>query len=145
TAAGGMAQFHAQMESLGESMGTVLLPAVKNIAQALAGLASFFAQHTTLAKVLVIGLGALAAALIAVSVATSAVNTAMLANPIGLVIVAIAALAAGLVVLYERSATFRAIVQAAFQAVGEAVHWLAGEWEAHRMQAIATWHAIEAA
>ena len=41
-------------------------------------------------------------------------NAAMNANPIGLVVVAIAALVAGLVVAYQKSETFRNIVNAAF-------------------------------
>jgi phage-related protein len=44
-------------------------------------------------------------------------NAAMTANPIGLVVVAIAALVAGMVIAYQRSQTFRNIVNAAFSAV----------------------------
>lgn len=53
-----------------------------------------------------------------------ALNIAMAANPVGLIILAIAALAVGLVVAYKRSATFRAFVQqlgAAFVAAGQKV------------------------
>ena len=46
-----------------------------------------------------------------------AVNAAMAANPIVLVVAALAALAAGLVVAYRESETFRAIVDAAFKGV----------------------------
>jgi phage-related protein len=55
-------------------------------------------------------------------------NAALTANPIGLVIVGIAALVAGIVIAYKKSATFRAAVQAlgqafmvALQAVGSFV------------------------
>lgn len=48
-------------------------------------------------------------------------NAALSANPIGLVIVAIAALAAGIVVAYKKSDTFRAIVKGAFDKVRAAV------------------------
>jgi len=44
-------------------------------------------------------------------------DASMASEPIGLVIVAVAALGAALVVAYERSRTFRAIVTAAFDAV----------------------------
>lgn len=57
--------------------------------------------------VLAIGIGA-------VTIATIAMNLAMLANPVVLLVVAIAALAAGLVLAYENSATFRNIVNTAF-------------------------------
>src|SRR5690606_34669072 len=53
-------------------------------------------------------------------------NAAMSANPIGLVVVAIAALVAGIVLAYKRSETFRNIVQTAFRAIGAAATWL---WE----------------
>lgn len=44
-------------------------------------------------------------------------NAAMSANPIALVVIAIAALVAALVIAYKRSATFRKIVQAAFHGI----------------------------
>ena len=48
------------------------------------------------------------------------VNAALSANPIGLVVVAIAALVAGFVIAYRHSATFRAIVQGALRGVAAA-------------------------
>lgn len=47
-------------------------------------------------------------------------NAALSANPIGLVIAAIALLVVGIVLAYRHSATFRAIVQGAFQGVASA-------------------------
>lgn len=56
------------------------------------------------------------------------INAAMSANPIGLIVVAIAALVAGLVLAYQRSETFRDIVNEAFSAimgvVGPVLDWL---------------------
>jgi phage-related protein len=49
--------------------------------------------------------------------AQRALNLALIANPIGLVVTAIAALAAGAVIAYRRSETFRNIVDAAFSHV----------------------------
>lgn len=51
-------------------------------------------------------------------------NAALTANPIGLVILAIVALVALIVVAYKRSATFRAIVQAAMRGVQVAFGWV---------------------
>lgn len=48
-------------------------------------------------------------------------NAALEANPIGLVIVAVAALAAGIVIAYKKSDTFREIVKKAFDVVSNAV------------------------
>lgn len=60
-------------------------------------------------------------------------NAALTANPIGLVIAAIALLVAGIVIAYKRSETFRSIVQAAMRGVVTAFKWVvdAGEkvWE----------------
>lgn len=55
------------------------------------------------------------------SAAQAALNVVLNANPIGLVVVALAALVAGLVIAYNRSETFRAVVQRAFQAVRSVV------------------------
>ncbi|MFF3151800.1 phage tail tape measure protein [Streptomyces sp. NPDC057910] len=69
-------------------------------------------------------------------------NAAMDANPIGLVVLAIAALVAGLIYAYNHCATFRAIVQAAFQAVGTVAMWLwhnAIEPAFHGIAAVVGW------
>lgn len=56
----------------------------------------------------------------AMAAAQWAVNAAMEANPIGLVVVALAALVGGLVLAYKKSETFRNIVNSAFGAVRKA-------------------------
>lgn len=53
-----------------------------------------------------------------------AFNAIMSANPIGLVIVGVAALVAGIVIAYKRSETFRNIVNGAFKSVGQAATFL---------------------
>jgi hypothetical protein len=58
--------------------------------------------------------------------AQAALDGVLIANPIGLVVVAIAALVAGFILAYQHSATFRAIVQAALRDVAEAGRWM---WE----------------
>lgn len=69
-------------------------------------------------------LGPLATALGIVTVAVIALNAAMSANPISLVVLAIAALVAGLVYAYNESETFRTIVDAAFAGIAAAARWL---------------------
>lgn len=60
-------------------------------------------------------------------------NAALTANPIGVVVVAIAALAAGLVYAYQKSETFRAVVDAVFgflkTAVGATVSFVSDHWK----------------
>lgn len=59
-----------------------------------------------------------------------AVNLAMTANPIGLIIAAIAALVGGLVLAYKKSETFRKVVDAAWAGIkaviGAVVDWITG-------------------
>lgn len=50
-------------------------------------------------------------------------NSALAANPIGVVVVAIAALVGGFILAYKNSETFRNIVQAAMSGVRNAVGW----------------------
>jgi hypothetical protein len=67
---------------------------------------------------------AVALAMKVLSAVTAIQNALWAASGIGLVIAGIAALAAGLVIAYNRSATFRAIVDGAFRAVGASGLWL---------------------
>lgn len=65
-----------------------------------------------------------AAAIKVWSVVQAALDIALSANPLGLVVIAVAALAAGLVYAYKHSETFRDIVHGALHAVGAAGRWL---------------------
>lgn len=58
------------------------------------------------------------------SVVQGVLNVVMSANPIGLVVIAIAALAAGLVYAYNNSKEFRRVVDTAFNAIASAGRWL---------------------
>lgn len=72
---------------------------------------------------------AMIASSVASGVATAAqwlLNVALDANPIGLIVLAIAALAGGLIYAYKHSETFRKIVDGAFRAVASAFKFL---WE----------------
>lgn len=71
---------------------------------------------------------AVAGASKALAAAQWLVNIAMTANPIGLVVVALVALGAGLVLAWKKSDTFRNIVTGAFKAVGRGVLTLASVW-----------------
>ena len=70
TASGGMKVFNAQMDNLKEKIGAGLLPALGNVIGKLSAFADFLGKHTTIAKALAIGLGALSFALIALWVAS---------------------------------------------------------------------------
>jgi hypothetical protein len=138
TAAGGMAQFHAQTQHLEEALGTGLLPALTSLATLVASGASALAGHTQAVKIAAAGIAVLAGGILAVSGATAAwgaitaiaaaatsvwsaaqfvLDAALTANPIGVVVVAIAALVGGLILAYRHSETFRAIVTGGFNEV----------------------------
>lgn len=61
-------------------------------------------------------------------------NAALTANPIGIVIVVIAALVAAIIIAYKKSDTFRAIVQAAMRGVVTAFQWV---WD--KAKALFSW------
>jgi len=155
TAAGQFKIFQNQANELKESLGASLLPVLNTLAPMLVTLADFAAKNTTAIKILVGAVAALSAGILvanaamkvykatqtAIQIATKAwtavqwlLNAALSANPIGLVVVAVAALTAAIVVAYKKSDTFRAIVTAAMNAVKGAVdavsrafNWLLGQ------------------
>jgi hypothetical protein len=94
TAAGGMAQFHAQLDHLEVKMGEGLLPAITAVVEKLSAFADFLSRHATLAKVAAIALGGLAAALLAVAAAGALADLALspILLPLAAVVVAVGAL-----------------------------------------------------
>ncbi|MDN5929490.1 MAG: hypothetical protein L0I24_00225 [Pseudonocardia sp.] len=132
TAAGQAERAKAQWENLQTTIGEQLLPIMTGLGTFLSGtLLPILQEHSgvifTVAGVIV----GLAAAVLAVNGAVAiwragvvaytavqwALNSAMLANPIGLVVLAIVALVAAFVIAYQNSETFRNIVNGVFAAV----------------------------
>jgi hypothetical protein len=122
---------NAQIKDATAALGVALLPIIVMVTGQLGDLATVVRDNATAFQVIVGIVALVAAGILAVNVAfkvyraaTLAVtaaqwllNAAMTANPIGIVVVAVAALAAGLVLLWQNSETFRTIVTAAFNAV----------------------------
>ena len=128
----------AKMAALKETIG-VLTAAVVSVTAAVLSYKATVAAATAITALYTAATTAMAAAHKAAAagatglqVAQAALNTVLSANPIGLVVAALAALAAGLVTAYHTSETFRNIVNGAFQAVasiaqstiGAAIGWL---------------------
>jgi phage-related protein len=114
-----------------ESIGLILLPLVAKLSQVLLKLADFAQQNS---KVIVILGGVIAglavavlaanaamkvyqATLLIVKAAQFALNAVMAANPITLVVLAIAALVAAFVIAYKTSETFRNFINNLFSAI----------------------------
>jgi len=78
-------------------------------------------------------------------------NAALTANPIGLVVIAIAALVAGVILAYKHSETFRDIVNGVWNAIktvaGPIIEWLGGAvvdtWEAIKTATATVWPVIK--
>jgi Prophage tail length tape measure protein len=142
-----------QLNILKESFNNLAGSLVGQMIPPLMAFAKLLTEHKTSVLAVVGVLAALVAVTVAVSAATAAwnaiqaiaavaseawaaaqwlVNAALAANPIGLVVVAIAALVAALIVAYKTSDTFRHVVDAAFDAVVNsakaALNWIKGNW-----------------
>jgi phage-related protein len=118
--------------ALADGFTGALLPAIK--AAAAGGLANAAATvRQTAVNVAAKGAAlATAAATNVMAVAQKALNLAMRANPIGLIITALVLLVGGLVYAYKHSETFRNIVNGAFKAVlgvvQAVVSWIRNNW-----------------
>ena len=140
---------NAQWENARAKLGTALLPAIASVMTAFAGLATWVSENSTLVTTLAAVIGGLVIVVWAVNAATAAwaaiqpvvtvatkvwagvqwlLNAALSANPIGLVVIAIAALVAGLIYAWNNSETFRTIVLNVWAAIKGAVlavvNWL---------------------
>ena len=136
TAAGQFRRFQLTIDETKEQIGAAFLPVLDRLAPILLKVAKFVKDNTDA----VVALGAVIATLaagilvanaalkvyeslnLAVKVATTAwtaaqwlLNAALTANPIGLVVIAIAALVAGLILAYQKSETFRNIVDTVWE------------------------------
>ncbi|BAU99613.1 hypothetical protein [Aurantimicrobium minutum] len=82
-----------------ETLGLLVLPAVEKLAIVGADLMNWMADNPVVVQALAIALGILAAAFVGVTIATWAMNTALLANPITWIIIGIMALIGAIILL----------------------------------------------
>lgn len=146
TAAGAAERQAAKWENLQAELGQNLLPVMTSVGEMLQGLTQFASDNVGVVTTLALVIGGLAAGVFLVNaaitgyhavmaIATAAQwlwNAAMSANPIGLVVLAIAALVAGLIWAYSNVEWFRNGVNAAFEgvknAIGSAAAWVTNAW-----------------
>jgi hypothetical protein len=131
TAAGKMAIMSNSLNEAKESVGYALLPALTSLTGVFQKIAPFIQEHADLIGKAVLVVGALTGAIMlagaavkayetitkAMAIAQTLLNAVMSMNPIGLVVIALAALTAALVLAYQHSEKFRDIVTGAFNAV----------------------------
>jgi phage-related protein len=121
------------LQSVGSFIGTTIVPAVQSFT-------GWLKENSTIVGAVAVGIGAIVLALKAYQLTLTivggvakafaavqaALNVVMSLNPIGLVVLALVGLAAGLVYAYKKSETFRDIVNGVFTAVVGAGRWM---WE----------------
>jgi hypothetical protein len=134
----------AEWENAKASLGEALLPVVAEASTALGGLSSWMKDNTGAVQVLAVVIGGLAAAVLVVngavaaynaiaSIATGvqwALNIAMDANPIGLIIVAIGALVAAVIIMYAKFQWFRDLISDVVGWFKKAWEWITKVWNA---------------
>jgi phage-related protein len=118
--------------ALADGFQGALLPAIKAAAQGGIGQAAATVKQTAAAVASKTAQVAVAGATKAWTAAQWLMNAALTANPIGLVVAAIALLVGGLVIAYKKSETFRNIVNGSFGAVKKVAvgifSWIRDNW-----------------
>jgi len=122
--ANGSRVLQAQFSDLQAELGEKLLPAMETAVSVGRDMITWISENTDVLMPLAAGIGVIVAAVGLWAAGQWVLNAALAANPIGLVVVAIAALVAGLVVAYQQSETFRNVVDMALQGVYNAWQWL---------------------
>jgi phage-related protein len=136
TAAGKIARYKESMNQLQETIGDVLLPVLSRLLDIAAPIMDFLSHNTALIQVLVPIIAAFAGVIEGVIIAQKVWNTVQLAfniimdaNPIGLVIVAIAALVAAVIYAYTHVKWFRDAVDAVWQVIQALASWITSHWQ----------------
>lgn len=134
TAAGQFRRFGIAIEETKESIGAALLPIIQAFLPILQRMAAFVQENSGVVVALGAAVGALSVVVLAVNAAmkvaaaTTAIltaaqiayNIALNANPIGIVVLALAALVTGVIAAYKASGTFREIIDGLFSAFSKA-------------------------
>lgn len=124
-------QLGAAISGLEIQLGQKLLPIVTSVVAWFTRTVLWFSKLSTttkdVIKVIVAVVAVIATVVQIVKIWTAvqaALNLVLDANPIGLIIIAVAALAIGLIYAYKHSKTFRDIINGAFHAIAAAGSWM---------------------
>jgi phage-related protein len=122
TTAGKIDRSKRAFEELQKSLASALLPVISAAAEGISKLSVFLQNNEKFVKIAVLAFTGLAVAILVANAAFKLMAVAALvSNPIGLAVLAVVALATGLVIAYKRSETFRRIVQTVAAALKNAL------------------------
>ena len=127
----------ANMEQFQTELGAVFLPVLETVTRLLSSMAGWMRENQTIALILAGAVAGLAAAVVAIKVAMTVAaaatwlfNTALLANPITWIVVAIVALIAAVVLMYNKFDWFKNFIDAVWfgiqAAIEVVVDWFKG-------------------
>jgi phage-related protein len=129
TAAGAKDKMGAEINLLEINLGKVLIPILTKVATTLASFTQFLTEHAKVVKIVIAVIGTFATGIllytgyVKLAAAAQALwNGIMAANPIGLLVIAIAALVVAFVELWQHSQTFRDIVKGVWSDVTDATN-----------------------
>ena len=136
TAAGEMSRFHESLDQIQVVIGNALLPAIQGFLNLLQPLMDWLSKNESITRILVPVVVALGGAIAGISVgvkiwtaAQAALDVVLDANPIGLVVVAVAALAAGVIYAYNTFKPFHDAVDAVFGVIRSLGDWIGAHWK----------------
>ena len=135
TASGQMARYKESLDQAKISVGEALLPALQKVLDILQPVFSWLSNNTAVLQVLAPIVAVVAGAVVALTLAMKvwavvqwAVNIAMDANPIGLLIVAIIGLVGGVIWAYTHLNVFKQIVNDAWAVLRMLGDWILAHW-----------------
>ena len=138
TAAGQFRRFQITLQETKESIGAALLPVLNAFLPILQSVANWVQENSRVVVILGAAIATLSGIVLAVNAAMKlaaaatalmtaaqvALNIAMSANPIAIVVLAIAGLVTAIVIAYNKSETFRDIVNAIGSALAGVARWI---------------------
>jgi len=153
TAAGQMQTFQVALGEAGENIGAALLPALAAVMPYIQSFGTWAQNNTTTILIVAGAIAVLAGVVIALKVAMTVMtavqwllNTAMLANPITWIVLAIIAFIAAIVLAYNNVGWFRDMIQTAWAAIQTAVGVVVDWFVANVLPTLKTvWEGIQIA
>ncbi len=121
---------HGKLDNLGGVLIGKVIPVITTLAGWLSRHVALVTNVASVVAVLAAGFLIYSAYVRIAAASQALLNIVMEANPLGIVLIAVVALVAGLVVLYQRSDTARAIIQGAFRTIKSAAETALG-WITH--------------